>query len=174
MHYIFFNSLFNGFIKTKQKKRKNKKKKKKKALQNCGPQKLVFQRITSYAHLGSGPVLKFSSVFSYTPFLRVTASHRHRARSVYLMYAYPPMCSKCACASAQHTAPQAASIALSCRKTDVRKLGVGIKNLCFCFFCWVLFFFFFLTSHFEWKMSNSEIKKTSLWLLMFFLIECDR
>lgn len=68
VHYVFFNQLFNGFIKTKQNKKNSKKiKKRRRSCKIADQQKLVLQRIMNYAQTGFKTFfLKLSSVFSYT------------------------------------------------------------------------------------------------------------
>lgn len=82
VHYIFFNQLFNGFIKTKQKSKKQLKKKdkkrkeKKKFLQNCRSTKAGF--IEDHELCTNWFETFFSSSVVYLAkqtFLRVSASH---------------------------------------------------------------------------------------------------
>lgn len=139
VHYIFFYSLFNGFIKTKQKKRKTKKKQ---APQNGGPGSR-FSRGSRTARTGvpglrsSSACAQLSSPPSEEPRLVAIA----RTRCVRCAHTCRRVSSVCACVHNTQL-PRPPSIALRCRKTDVCKLGMGIKNLFFCFFClfFVLFF----------------------------------
>lgn len=112
-----------------------------------------------------GSRLFFSSLVGYLAkptFLRVTASHCHYMRSIYLMDIHTCVCisNMCVCERAcAYVHPTyhfpCCRRALSCRKTPVvLKLGMEVKNMFVCFwvllglfevflfFLFVLFFFF--------------------------------
>lgn len=143
-----------------------------------------------------GSRLFFSSLVGYLAkptFLRVTASHCHYMRSIYLMDIHTCVCisNMCVCERAcAYVHPTyhfpCCRRALSCRKTPVvLKLGMEVKNMFVCF--WVLlglfevFFVFFclfcfgvfLTFYFELSMSVTLRLKNKFVALNVFLIECD-
>lgn len=88
-----------------------------------------------------GSRLVFSSLVVYLAkqtFLRVIASHCHYMRSIYLMYISSRMYIKYMCVRVcvRVCAPDSfpcCRLASSCRKTDILKLGMEVKIVCFCF-----------------------------------------
>lgn len=144
-----------------------------------------------------GSRLFFSSLVGYLAkptFLRVTASHCHYMRSIYLMDIHTCVCisNMCACERAcAYVHPTyhfpCCRRALSCRKTPVvLKLGMEVKNMfvCFwvllglfevffCFFFLFVLFWGFLTFYFELSMSVTLRLKNKFVALNVFLIECD-
>lgn len=180
VHYIFFNQLFNGFIKTKQekktKKQKKKEKEKKKFLQNCRSTKAGF--IEDHELCTNWFQTFFSSSVVYLAkqtFLRVTASHCLFTHSVYLVSTSLQTYIKYRCVRVcVHPASQAA-FSIELQKTpDIFKLGMEVKNLfvCFCFFLLLLLllgFCFVLTFYFELKTSVTLRLKTEFVAFNVFL-----
>lgn len=89
VHYIFFNSLFNGFIKTTKKEKKKKKgNSSSSSSRSCGAagHGAGFWRITNYAQTGSGlPVGRLLSSFlaaSSVTYVPASVCHTPAARGV--------------------------------------------------------------------------------------------
>lgn len=161
VHYIFFNQLFNGFIKTKQnkkeqktKKTKNKKptkKQKKKVLQNCRSTKAGFiedhelctnwvQDLFSQAESCVSETNLPQSTSISLPLHALYIFDVHTLTCVYQIYVRACVC---ACVRVCTRRRSCRRFASSCRRTENFKLGMEVKTLFVCFGVLLTFFLFF-------------------------------